>query len=1817
MREVCMFSKNIRKEFTTVILILTILLLGGAMTGAGAFSVDVKNLYYYDPSGPREINYDFSAEGDMPPSPPTNTIRIPTTNPPILQKHTADLFFMFGNIPDMGAATVTLNTTSQVCTIATTQGGAVLQGASSTQTPPAPATSWTYSLKLQNFSGITDPAKDYRFEIGTSFPMDAGPQPRFRGIWNASGRLELSTAIFDETGMGTTLWSGTTPVVFNGLTPTATALELRIVNNATTVTFSYRLNFDTVWTDMPGVYTIESGVVFSSLPDRFPYIFLQEKTAESPFQVSSQHWDDAQGNVYKAWPRVNDPGQALYSAVSLNSPGYLTETPLAFNSAAGLWSLSGTLFSDDFNDNAIDTAKWSKKGTGVTESEGVLKVDQAVTDQVTAALSRTIVINPYAKITVQRKAKVHSAYNYFDGLFALYFGDTADFAAGFPTVNSQAAVIVSHANYDYSGGGEQVAHGFYLGRSAAHFPDPTVTSPAITPIWDTWFDEKVVYDPITGAAELWLDGILKATVNVGALPATARYMNVFIQAWGWYTGHYNYSDDMTVSQPWTGGDVLLSTNTPPADPVVFNFTATKQGGGTETVSKTISGFVASFATDLLPTGNVSGTPTFSWTGISGATFYSVQVNDANGNRIWNKNNIPAGTTSAVYNDDSTGPALVNGQTYNYEILSSIVTNGVNNDSFAKGSFTYTGASASTLSFSGWVKTAPNWPSTGGMAALVGASVSAYSPGTTPTLIKTATPDSSTGAFTVTDIPKASDFYLLVQPPQGYMPVLSKIMNWTDNIQALLPFALFTAGPTGQYPNGFDNTPGYGMIIGRVALKDNPTTFLSGATVTATQWLNGAPTATMYPVTYTSGSATGTDGIYMVKNFPTGTLVQLVATLAGYTFEFNSAIIPAQASFISEESFFGTATASCTYAVDPTSASIPAAGITTAATVNVTTGTGCAWTAVSNNSAWLHVSSPGGGTGTGSFSYTVDVNDGAARTGTITAGGQTFTVNQAAGTPPVTNLLQNGSFGGNLNGWIVNPALQTGTPPWTPLLQDGSGVTLHPLTSDFNGTILYQNLNLTEVGGKTFNLSMKLTKVSALSGQTVAAYLTYVDNGILVRSKILTSPANDGISTATPVLGSFNVPSSATKLVKLEIVKEYYGEFHVDDIVLSADGVTVGLLPVVTSLSTPTGTYGASLTITGSNFGTTQGTGAVTIGGFAAGVNVTSWANTSITVNLTSPARSGAVAVIAGQVESNIDKTFLVSSPYFTVDVLNAGAKVIKGQTAEFILKSTFYNGFTTTGGISLQLHDPGTVYLSDKATFTPVPIRSDGGVVLKIDTAALNAGTYTANIQTNDGVTIAFAATVNLTVVTVSDIKGYEMSYVSSPPTRTDLTAKTVTQQGQIYGLQYEVIDSNSQVVSVNPGVVLTSSNPSILGVYKQSFWYSIYAVGNGTADLVATTPDGFTKSLPVTVAITGGAQLVNSVSLTPSTVANTSTEAIAFNAAGNVPIGWIGYDSSGMMNFQTDFLNPDVIQWSGNTASGSFHITKTPSDVGTVLFYAQSQDSSAKMVTPLTVVNDPATGLLKFLVRSVDGSMIQGMFTLAFFDAGGVFQFTRSMYVMHEVVSNPISVGNIPPGSYKILYVPGNMNEQPQWYPNAPTFAGALAVGPFTAGGEIGNIYFFNLAQPAGAVITLSPVSKTFATAATGTGSVTVNATAGAVWAAVSNFPWITVTSGFSGSGNGTVSFAITANTLADPRTETISIGGQMFTVTQAGTAATLPVMGDINKDGSVNLADAILALQVASGMTPTGIRTDYAAVDVNGDNKIGLQELIYILQYVAGLRQ
>ena len=67
------------------------------------------------------------------------------------------------------------------------------------------------------------------------------------------------------------------------------------------------------------------------------------------------------------------------------------------------------------------------------------------------------------------------------------------------------------------------------------------------------------------------------------------------------------------------------------------------------------------------------------------------------------------------------------------------------------------------------------------------------------------------------------------------------------------------------------------------------------------------------------------------------------------------------------------------------------------------------------------------------------------------------------------------------------------------------------------------------------------------------------------------------------------------------------------------------------------------------------------------------------------------------------------------------------------------------------------------------------------------------------------------------------------------------------------------------------------------------------------------------------------------------------------------------------------------------------------------------------------------------------------------------------------------------------------------------------------------------------------------GSGSFNVTAAGSCNWTAVPSDSFVTITSGSSGTGNGTVNFSVASNN-GPQRSATIVVGGQVFTITQAG---------------------------------------------------------------------
>ena len=127
-----------------------------------------------------------------------------------------------------------------------------------------------------------------------------------------------------------------------------------------------------------------------------------------------------------------------------------------------------------------------------------------------------------------------------------------------------------------------------------------------------------------------------------------------------------------------------------------------------------------------------------------------------------------------------------------------------------------------------------------------------------------------------------------------------------------------------------------------------------------------------------------------------------------------------------------------------------------------------------------------------------------------------------------------------------------------------------------------------------------------------------------------------------------------------------------------------------------------------------------------------------------------------------------------------------------------------------------------------------------------------------------------------------------------------------------------------------------------------------------------------------------------------------------------------------------------------------------------------------------------------------------------------------------------------------------------------------------------------------ISPINASFS-ASGGTGSVSVTTQAGCPWTASSGAAWMTITSGSSGTGNGTVNYSISSNT-GSSRTSGSTIAGRVFTVTQSGATAytitaTAGTGGSISPSGSVSVAQG--GSQTFSIAANTGYQISSVTVD------------------------
>ncbi len=221
---------------------------------------------------------------------------------------------------------------------------------------------------------------------------------------------------------------------------------------------------------------------------------------------------------------------------------------------------------------------------------------------------------------------------------------------------------------------------------------------------------------------------------------------------------------------------------------------------------------------------------------------------------------------------------------------------------------------------------------------------------------------------------------------------------------------------------------------------------------------------------------------------------------------------------------------CTYTISPPDVTNSATANTGA--ISVTSPTGCAWTAVSN-AAFISITAGASGNGNGAVSYSVLANTGAARTGTVTVAGKTFSVNQGTGCSYTLNPVSQNLTAGGGTGAI---AITTGT-----------GCTWTAIPSAAWMTITSAN---TGTGNGAVSFSVAASDGTARAGSIGIGGQTFA-----IVQAVNTGPT---ITAATGIAATQNVAATTVTIATVSDAETPVGALTVTALTIPT-GITIGTI----------------------------------------------------------------------------------------------------------------------------------------------------------------------------------------------------------------------------------------------------------------------------------------------------------------------------------------------------------------------------------------------------------------------------------------------------------------------------------------------------------------------------------------------------------------------------------------------------------------------------------------------------------------------------------
>jgi hypothetical protein len=579
-------------------------------------------------------------------------------------------------------------------------------------------------------------------------------------------------------------------------------------------------------------------------------------------------------------------------------------------------------------------------------------------------------------------------------------------------------------------------------------------------------------------------------------------------------------------------------------------------------------------------------------------------------------------------------------------------------------------------------------------------------------------------------------------------------------------------------------------------------------------------------------------------------------------------------------------------------------------------------------------------------------------------------------------------------------------------------------------------------------------------------------------------------------------------------QNYQNNIGNSDLAFTLYGTRILSAPTLTSLSATTLPRAGRLKVGGSNFGASQGTGVVKIGGATA--IISDWSDVSITAYVaeSTPLGSDTVQVVTSGRASNTMSLNVTTRPAtsgrvrwrFQADGLYIEGRPAIGPDGTIYAADVYGHLYALTPNGSLKW-----IFSGQRNVLQSVSVGQDGTI-------------YFA------GGNIVYAINPNGTQKwQVTDPSG--VAVVAGPNVGPDGNIYAVTgDSGSSGGLGAMTISPAGEILSNRTGYLEprggTSFTREIVFGLPSQYYFNLNNLDDNSGIQFFQLGGSFRFARPAsTGALSQPAVAADGTIYTITAyLANSYAELGAYDPNGNLLRTFFG-------NGTTQLTSPDV------GADGTIYIGQNLSN--------------------LVALNPNGSERWRFASRGILGSPIvnpaNSLIAMGGYEIGepGFVQgIDTAGQLVWEVNLPPENGGYIRPMS------------RPRFSDDSSTVYIGMDVNDYAAD-PYTYLYAIDASTTASCTYSISPTSQSFP-AVGGDGSVNVTAPNGCSWMATSHDGWITITAGNSGIGNGPVNFSVSANN-GGARTGTLTIAGQTFTVTQAASA--IKELSDFDGDGKADI--------------------------------------------------